>query len=84
MALINCQFFSETLGLNMAMNVIIPQSTSSRQIGIPTASRKDKYPALYLLHGLSDNHSIWCRRTSIERYASAYGLIIVMPEVHRN
>lgn len=84
MALVNCQFFAETLGLSMAMNVIIPQSATSRQIGIASPAQKTRYPALYLLHGLSDNHSIWCRRTSIERYAAAYGLVIVMPEVHRS
>lgn len=84
MALAHCQFFSETLGLSMAMNVILPQPASARQIGIAAPDRKSRYPALYLLHGLSDDHSIWCRRTSIERYAAAYGLIIVMPEVHRS
>jgi S-formylglutathione hydrolase FrmB len=80
----HCQFFSETLGLSMAMNVIVPQATSSRQIGIASPERKQRYPALYLLHGLSDDHSTWCRRTSIERYAAAYNLVIVMPEVHRS
>jgi putative tributyrin esterase len=84
MALVNCQFFSESLGLSMAMNVILPQPASAKQIGITSPDRKTRYPALYLLHGLSDDHSIWCRRTSIERYAAAYGLVIVMPEVHRS
>ena len=80
MALIHCQFISETLGLSMAMNVIVPQSTSS---GL-APERQKRYPALYLLHGLSDDHSIWCRRTSIERYAVAYSMVVVMPEVHRS
>lgn len=84
MALMHCQFFSETLGLSMAMNVIVPQSTGSGQIGMASPERKERYPALYLLHGLSDDHSIWCRRTSIERYAAACNLVIVMPEVHRS
>ena len=34
---------------------------------------------MYLLHGLSDDHSIWLRRTSIERYADTYGICVVMP-----
>ena len=84
MALIHCQFFSETLDLSMAMNVIVPQPASSRQMGIASPERKKHYPALYLFHGLSEDHSIWCRRTSIERYAAMYNLIIVMPEVHRS
>jgi S-formylglutathione hydrolase FrmB len=45
---------------------------------------RDKYPVLYLLHGLSDDHSIWCRRTSIERYVAPLGLAVVMPNVHRS
>jgi putative tributyrin esterase len=39
---------------------------------------------LYLLHGLSDDDSVWMRRTSIERYAEALGLAVVMPAVHRS
>ena len=39
---------------------------------------------LYLLHGLSDDDTIWLRRTSIERYAAPLGLAVVMPQVHRS
>ena len=39
---------------------------------------------LYLLHGLSDDHTAWLRYTSIERYATARGLAVVMPAVHRS
>ena len=34
------------------------------------------------MHGLSDDHSIWMRRTSIERYAADYGIAVVMPTTH--
>jgi putative tributyrin esterase len=40
------------------------------------------YPTLYLLHGMSDDHTIWQRRTSIERYVSDMGIAVVMPTVH--
>src|SRR5690554_3728055 len=43
-----------------------------------------KYPTLYLLHGLSDDHTIWLRRTNIERYVSNRGIAVVMPAVHRS
>ena len=36
-------------------------------------------PTLYLLHGMTDDHSIWQRRTSIERYADERGIAVVMP-----
>lgn len=83
MALIQCDFYSEVLGLSTSMNVILPQETQT-QIGMEGKASSGKHPTLYLLHGLSDDHSIWLRRTSIERYAAAYGIAIVMPNAHRS
>lgn len=83
MALMQCHFYSETLGINTTMHVILPQATFS-QIGVDTKQSKGLHKTLYLLHGLSDDDSIWLRRTSIERYASAYGIAVVMPNVHRS
>ncbi|MGZ9583395.1 alpha/beta hydrolase [Paenibacillus marinisediminis] len=84
MALMECHFYSEALGFNTTMSVILPQETTS-QIGLEgAAARKGKYPTLYLLHGLSDDHSIWLRRTGIERYVSSMGIAVVMPQVHRS
>lgn len=83
MALIECSFYSEMLGFNTSMYVILPQQTTT-QIGLKGSAQKDRYPTLYLLHGLSDDHSIWLRRTGIERYVSEMGLAVVMPKVHRS
>ncbi|HHW67565.1 esterase family protein [Defluviitalea raffinosedens] len=83
MALIHCNFFSEVLKLSTSMYVILPQHTQN-QIGMQGTVKKDKHPTLYLLHGLSDDHTIWLRRTSIERYVANLGLAVVMPEVHRS
>jgi len=63
--------------------VILPQTTSG-QIGMKGIGSPDGCPVLYLLHGLSDDHSIWLRRTCIERYATAYGIAVVMPNGHRS
>jgi S-formylglutathione hydrolase FrmB len=41
-------------------------------------------PVLYLLHGLTDDHTAWTRYTSIERYAYDHRLAVVMPQVHRS
>ena len=41
-------------------------------------------PVLYLLHGLTDDHTAWQRYTSIGRYAEAAGLAVVMPAVHHS
>jgi len=83
MALIDCKFFSETLGLSSSMRVILPEETQG-QIGLAGHSRGARHPTLYLLHGLSDDETIWSRRTSIERYATALGLAVVMPNVHKS
>lgn len=81
MALIQCDFASESLGMACSMNVILPQATPS-QVGLKGVSRGQEPPVLYLLHGYSDDHTIWTRRTSIERYVAELGLAVVMPNVH--
>ena len=85
MALFDCNFFASTLGISTAMTVIVPQATGAAQIGMAGSSGTRKtFPVLYLLHGLSDDHTIWLRRTSIERYVAAMNLIVVMPNAHRS
>jgi putative tributyrin esterase len=72
MALIRCDFFSEVLELSTTMTVLLPDEGD----GPP--------PVLYLLHGLTDGDSAWSRFSSIERYAAAKQLAVVMPAVHRS
>lgn len=83
MALIQCDFHSDVLGMACSMNVILPQQ-STTQIGMNGGTTKAEYPVLYLLHGASDDHTIWGRRTSIERYVAGMDLVVVMPNVHRS
>jgi S-formylglutathione hydrolase FrmB len=80
LALIQCHFFAETLGLSTTMTVILPQRTTA-QIGLTGAVRSELHPTLWLLHGMSDDDSIWLRRTSIERYVAPRGRAVVMPQV---
>jgi S-formylglutathione hydrolase FrmB len=82
-AFLDFHFFSETLGLTCAAHVLLPQPVTG-QIGMTGGTEREKYPTLYLLHGLSDDHTIWTRRTSIERYAAAKNLAVVMPAVARS
>ncbi len=84
MALFHSHFFSETLGMQTGATVIVPQPASDRQIGVKKIPSKVQWPCLWLLHGLSDDHTIWTRRTSIERYAEAAGCAVVMPDAHRS
>ena len=75
MALLSWNFHSDTLGISASANVILPQAA---------VEKGEKLPVLYLLHGLSDDHTNWQRRTSIERYADPLGLAVVMPAVNRS
>jgi S-formylglutathione hydrolase FrmB len=83
MAFLQCSFFSDVLGLHSSMNVILPRR-AERQIGQESAAPADRYPVLWLLHGLSDDHTVWARRTSVERYVAPLGLAVVMPAVGRS
>lgn len=79
MALMHIHFFSDVLGMSMGMDVILPQK--------PADAAKDAVngaplKTLYLLHGMSDDQSMWQRRTSIERYVEGLPLAVVMPTVH--
>lgn len=76
MAQIQCRFYSDVLGLNTSMSVILPDPGPFGSV-----PRQSPYPTLYLLHGLSDDDTAWLRNTSIERYVSGLGIAVVMPQV---
>lgn len=83
MALIQVDFRSQALKLATSAAVILPDPP-------PDAPRRCKAAScgarrvLWLLHGLSDDHTAWLRRTSIERYVEGRGIAVVMPAVHRS
>lgn len=82
-------FFSESLAMGTSMVVLMPQAAAGIGMdgtdGAASAARDGRgVPVLYLLHGLSDDCTIWERRTSIERYATEKGIAVVMPEVRRS
>ncbi len=81
MALLHVNFFSNVLGMCMDMDVILPQKTHG-QIGMEGQGAGGRYKTMYLLHGMSDDQTIWQRRTSIERYVSKLGIAVVMPTTH--
>ena len=83
MALIHCDCFSDVLGLSISMDVILPQETT-RQVGLKGRASGKRHKTLWRLHGMSDDRTIWQRRTSIERYAGPLGLAVVMPAVGRS
>ena len=72
---LNCTFFSECLGRDASVTVLLPSSA-------PKAA--SAYPVLYLLHGLSDSADSWLTKTSLERHADAHNLAIVLPNAARS
>jgi len=71
MSLLHIGYFSQSLVKQSGMFVAMPD------IDPP-------FRTVYLLHGLSDDYTIWQRRTSIERYADRLGLMVVMPDGGRS
>lgn len=70
MAFATINYFSQSLKKASSFNVVFPDDAS---IARP-------WSVFYLLHGLSDDHTIWMRRTSIERYVAGLPLVVVMPD----
>lgn len=87
MALINCAYFSPTLGFNTNIYVVIP-SVSADEVqnkkDISAYGKGVKYQVLYLLHGAFGNYSDWIRGSNIERYAVERRLAVVMPSVENS
>ncbi len=71
MAFTQVHWFSKVLGKQVGMFVILPDA------GAPP------FPTFYLLHGLSDDYTIWHRRTRIEWYVRDLPLMVVMPDGFR-
>ena len=68
MAFCELKYFSPALQKATAADIILPEGKTG------------PFATFYLLHGLSDDHSIWHRRTSIERYVADLPLIVVIPD----
>ena len=80
MALISVQLYSGALAMATTVQVILPDRRRARELdGSFGTPRQGTIKALYLLHGMTDDQSVWCRQTSIERYVSERNLAVIMP-----
>lgn len=68
---------SHELQMTTDIHIIIPD------MDVSNINIKDR-KVLYLLHGFSDNSSMWIRKTRIETYAEKTGIIVVMPNCHNS
>lgn len=83
MAFLELNLFSDVLKMDSSINVIIPEIWKENE-GREFREFKKDYPVLYLLHGLSDDHSAWLRKSTIETQAEKAGIAVIMPNVHRS
>ncbi len=67
---------------HLNQNTVLEKMTSFTAI-VPD-DKPGPFPVLYLLHGLSDDHTAWTRRSNIERYMDGLPLIVVMPNGERS
>ncbi|MGI4788887.1 MAG: alpha/beta hydrolase [Janthinobacterium lividum] len=67
---------------HLNQNTVLEKMTSFMAI-VPD-NKPGPFPVMYLLHGLSDDHTAWARRTSLERYVDGLPLIVVMPNGERS
>src|SRR5262245_31994670 len=64
------EFDSPSVGRKMKYNLVLPAGYEKST---------ERYPVLYLLHGLTSNYTAWARM-KVPEYARAYDLIVVMPD----
>ena len=78
MARIKMGMYSESIGRNTQLNVIVPDPNEQRRLP------NGKFPVLWLLHGAFDGYESWERFSAIERYAKKRGLMVVMPNAENS
>ena len=71
-----CNFISYALKRTVDITVVVPTPTLTDGFTLetdPTApishKPQHKYPVLYLLHGMGNNHATWTGYTNVEMYA---------------
>ena len=70
--LLETKFYSRELKKSTQVNILLPEG------GDPP------FKTLWLLHGLTDDHTAWTRYTAIERYAKERRLAVIMPNADRS
>ena len=72
MAWITLRWKSACLGKQTTTEVLVPDTGAG------------PFPVLYLLHGLSDDATIWIRRSRIENHVAGRPIVVVMPDGYRS
>lgn len=62
-------YYSNALSRGTHLEALLPEGSAP----------EEGFPTLYLLHGMTDDFSLWMRRTAIERYAQERNMAVIMP-----
>lgn len=79
MAFIQANFCSAVLGKNTSINFFLPERRHR-----PRTAQDIKYPVLYALHGLGQDHTNWLRDGYIEHLLKEEDVIVVMPDCEKS
>ena len=82
MAKFTCNFISYTLKRTVDITVIVPTVTIPESMGMTGGAPcrhtpAEKFPALYLLHGMGNNHATWTGYTNVELFAEERQIAVV-------
>ena len=88
MAKLVCNFISYALKRTVDITVVLPSVTIPEAMQLPMPGKenpvppthevKEKYPVLYLLHGMGNNHAQWTGYTNVEMFAEERNMAVVM------
>ena len=82
MAKFQCNVISYTLKRTVDITVVIPTPTIPDSMGMggntPSHVPEAKYPVLYLLHGMGNNHATWSGYSNVEFFAEERNIAVVM------
>jgi S-formylglutathione hydrolase FrmB len=76
MAVFQINFFPQTLRRKMSLTAVIPADTPAE----PGLSLPEVFKTVFLLHGLSGNHTDWLFNAPLPELAARFGLALIMPE----
>jgi S-formylglutathione hydrolase FrmB len=81
MAVLTCNFMSQTLGRVCPIFVVLPVPAPDSLFNpdIKPYEKKPPFKTLYLLHGITGNYTGWVYDSRIAQYAENKGIAVVMP-----
>jgi S-formylglutathione hydrolase FrmB len=73
-ATLSLELHSKLMARSMPYRVVLPNDYYSKE------KASERYPVVYLLHGLTGHFDNWTDKTKLAAYAAQFGFIIVTPE----